>query len=110
MGRIPTPTRPGDLPLTHDPQPPGDTRFERWTVLLGILLLAFNLRPAAVSVGPVLAETVAELGMGEVSAGVLTALVAILTDRNFTSWVGLGWFAVTAAVLVALSFKRGGKS
>ena len=54
-----------------------DTRFERWTVVVGILLLSFNLRPAAVSVGPILAETVAGLGMTEVQAGLLTALPVI---------------------------------
>lgn len=55
----------------------GDTRFERWTVVVGVLLLAFNLRPAAVSVGLVLAELTEELAMGEVSAGVLTSLPVI---------------------------------
>ena len=79
-----------DITLTPNIPPPGDTRFERWTLLLGILLLAFNLRPAAVSVGPVLAETVAELGMGEISAGVLTALPVI-------AFAAFGALATTAA-------------
>lgn len=43
-------------------------------------------------------------------AGALTAAVAVLSGRNFESWVGLGWFAVSAAVLVAVSFKRSVKS
>ncbi len=42
-----------------------------------MLLLAFNLRPAAVSVGPVLEELVQELGMGQVSTSLLTALPVI---------------------------------
>lgn len=43
-------------------------------VLLAILLLSTNLRPAAVSVGPVLDELRAALHMGPVSAGLLTSL------------------------------------
>jgi len=54
-----------------------DTRFERWTVVIGIVLLGFNLRPVAVSVGPVLAEVVQGLAMGELATGVLTALPVI---------------------------------
>lgn len=43
-------------------------------VLVGILLLSVNLRPAAVSVGPVLAEVRAALDMSAASAGLLTSL------------------------------------
>ena len=43
-------------------------------VLAGILLLSLNLRPAAVSVGPVLDELRDGLDMGPASAGVLTSL------------------------------------
>ncbi len=43
-------------------------------VLVGILLLSLNLRPAAVSVGPVLDELRDGLGMGPASAGLLTSL------------------------------------
>jgi len=43
-------------------------------VLAGILLLSFNLRPAAVSVGPVLEEVRDGLGMSGPEAGLLTAL------------------------------------
>lgn len=57
--------------------PSDDTPFERWTVVVGILLLGFNLRTAAVSVGPVLAEVAQGLGMGEVATGLLTALPVI---------------------------------
>lgn len=45
-----------------------------WLVLAGIVLLSLNLRPAAVSVGPVLEEVRAALGMGGASAGLLTSL------------------------------------
>lgn len=65
-------------------------RLERWTVLIGILLLALNLRPAAVSVGPVLEEVVQGLGMGEVETGVLTALPVI-------AFAVFGALAATAA-------------
>jgi CP family cyanate transporter-like MFS transporter len=58
-------------------QPLEDTRFQRWTVVVGILLLGFNLRTAAVSVGPVLAEVGQGLGMGDVATGLLTALPVI---------------------------------
>jgi MFS transporter, CP family, cyanate transporter len=52
------------------------TRVRRSTVLVlaGILLLSLNLRPAAVSVGPVLDELRDGLDMGPASAGLLTSL------------------------------------
>lgn len=50
-----------------------DTAF----ALVAILLLAFNLRPVATSVGPVLELIAADLGMGDAMAGVLTALPAL---------------------------------
>jgi len=43
-------------------------------VLAGIVLLSLNLRPAAVSVGPVLRELRNGLDMGPASAGLLTSL------------------------------------
>jgi CP family cyanate transporter-like MFS transporter len=43
-------------------------------VLVGIVVLAFNLRPSAVSVGPVLDEITAGLHMSGTQAGVLTSL------------------------------------
>ena len=43
-------------------------------VLLGLVLLSLNLRPAAVSVGPVLAEVRDGLGMSGTTAGLLTSL------------------------------------
>jgi CP family cyanate transporter-like MFS transporter len=51
-----------------------DTRWQRVLVLVGIVVLAFNLRPAAVSVGPVLDELTNELGMSGTVAGILTTL------------------------------------
>jgi MFS transporter, CP family, cyanate transporter len=43
-------------------------------VILGIVVLAFNLRPAAVSVGPVLGDVSDGLGMTTAETGVLTSL------------------------------------
>jgi MFS transporter, CP family, cyanate transporter len=51
-----------------------DTRWERLLVLVGIVVLAFNMRPAAVSVGPVLDEITTGLRMSGATAGVLTTL------------------------------------
>lgn len=51
-----------------------DTRAEKVLVVLGIVVVAFNLRPAAVSVGPVLEEISRGLDMSSTVAGVLTTL------------------------------------
>ena len=48
--------------------------LQRVLVLGGLLLLSLNLRPAAVSVGPVLDEVRDGLDMGAGSAGLLTSL------------------------------------
>lgn len=53
------------------------TRAGRVLVLVGIVALAINLRPAAVSVGPVLDEIRAGLDMSATQAGVLTSLPVI---------------------------------
>jgi CP family cyanate transporter-like MFS transporter len=46
-------------------------------VIAGIVALGFNLRPAAVSVGPVLGDITGSLGMSNTVAGVLTALPVV---------------------------------
>jgi CP family cyanate transporter-like MFS transporter len=51
-----------------------DTRAEKVLVLVGIVALAFNLRPAAVSVGPVIDELTGALSMSGATAGLLTTL------------------------------------
>src|SRR5436190_2643428 len=51
-----------------------DSRLQRWLVVLGIVVLAFNLRPAAVSIGPVLGDVSDGLGMTTTETGVLTSL------------------------------------
>jgi CP family cyanate transporter-like MFS transporter len=47
---------------------------QRGLIVLGIVVLAFNLRPAAVSVGPVLGEISDGLGMSASETGTLTSL------------------------------------
>jgi len=54
--------------------PHQDSRAERILVLVGIVVLAFNLRPSAVSVGPILSEITHGLRMSSSQAGVLTSL------------------------------------
>lgn len=49
----------------------------RVLVLLGLMILAFNLRPTAVAVGPLLTTVTAALGMSPAEAGVLTTLPVI---------------------------------
>ncbi|MCC3276703.1 MFS transporter [Arthrobacter sp. zg-Y20] len=61
---------------------------------LAVILVAVNLRPGASSVGPVLAELQAGLGIGATAAGVLTALPGLT-------------FAVVGALAVAISRKAG---
>ncbi len=53
---------------------PTSTPAQRGLVVLGIVVLAFNLRPAAVSVGPVLGEITDGLDMTTTETGVLTSL------------------------------------
>jgi len=63
-------------------------------VLVGLVLLSLNLRPAAVSVGPVLAEVREGLGMDAASAGLLTSLPVLA-------------FAVFGALAPALASRLG---
>lgn len=51
-----------------------ETRLQRVLVVVGIATLAFNLRPAAVSVGPVLDEVRAGLALDATETGLLTSL------------------------------------
>lgn len=63
-----------DDPVTTPADQLQESRAARILVVVGIVALAFNLRPAAVSVGPVLHEMRAGLGMSPTTAGVLTTL------------------------------------
>src|SRR5690606_9083228 len=64
-------------------------------ILAGILAVSLNLRPAAVSVGPVLAEVTADLGMSHTTAGVLTSLPVL-------AFAGFGALAPWAASRVGV--------
>lgn len=55
-------------------QPDSDDTRADALVVIGIVLLAFNMRPAAVSIGPVLSDIVDELQLTGVQAGLLTSL------------------------------------
>jgi CP family cyanate transporter-like MFS transporter len=75
---------------------------------VGLVLLSLNLRPAAVSVGPVLAEVRAGLGMGAASAGLLTSL-PVLAFAVFgalapalAGWLGLHRVALLALLCVVV--------
>ncbi|WP_298130648.1 MFS transporter [Micropruina sp.] len=88
--------------------PVTETRTARALVVVGIVLLSLNLRPAAVSVGPVLAEITESLRLTGVEAGLLTSLPVIafagfgaLTPR-LSQLIGphrLTLFAVLAATV-----------
>jgi MFS transporter, CP family, cyanate transporter len=77
-------------------------------ILVGIVLLSLNLRPAAVSVGPVLQEVRKGLDMGAASAGLLTSL-PVLAFAGFgalapalASRIGLHRVTLLALVCVAV--------
>lgn len=77
-------------------------------VLLGIVVLSFNLRPAAVSVGPLLAEIRAAVGLTSAGAGLLTSLPVLafsgfgaLTPR-IARLVGLHRTTLLATLAVTL--------
>jgi CP family cyanate transporter-like MFS transporter len=83
-----------------------DTRAEKVLVVVGIVVLGFNLRPAAISVGPVLGEITKALGMSPTTAGVLTTL-PVLAFAAFGALAPLfarlvGLHRVTLAALVAV--------
>jgi MFS transporter, CP family, cyanate transporter len=83
-----------------------DTRAERVLVVVGIVVLGFNLRPAAVSVGPVLDEITTGLRMSPTTAGVLTTL-PVLAFAGFGAlapWLArvIGLHRVTLVSLLAV--------
>ena len=67
--------------------PPHVTR--PWLLLLGLILVALNLRPALSSMAPLLSEVSASLGLSAAKAGLLTTLPVLC----------LGLFAPLAPVL-----------
>jgi CP family cyanate transporter-like MFS transporter len=84
-----------------------DTRLQRLLVVLGIVVLAFNLRPAASSVGPLLEEIRAGVPLGDFEAGLLTTLPVLCfalvggAAPRLASWLGLHRVALLGLVLLA---------
>jgi CP family cyanate transporter-like MFS transporter len=72
-----------------------EPRWRQALVLVGIVALAFNLRPAAVSVGPLLDEISAGLRMNDVETALLTALPVVC-------FASVGALAPRLATLVGL--------
>jgi MFS transporter, CP family, cyanate transporter len=82
-------------------------RGPRLLLLAGLLLLAVNLRPAAVSVGPVLAEVREGLAMSTLTAGLLTSM-PVLAFAGFGALAPelarrLGVHRVTLAALLSVA-------
>lgn len=88
-------------------EPLEETRLQRLLVLVGIVVLAFNMRPAAISVGPVIGELTSDLGMSPTVAGVLTTLpvVAFASVGAVAPWLArvAGVHRVTLVSLVAVT-------
>ncbi|MEP7089342.1 MAG: MFS transporter [Nocardioidaceae bacterium] len=83
-----------------------ESRAQRALVVVGIVVLGFNLRPAAVSIGPVLDEITGGLGMSSTTAGVLTTL-PVLAFAGFGAlapWAAraMGMHRVTLLALLAV--------
>lgn len=69
-----------------DPAPPAGAVAVGWMLVAGVVLAAFNFRTAVTSVGAILAELRAGLGMSETVAGLLTTLPVL-------AFAGLGALA-----------------
>ncbi len=89
--------------VSHPPYPAGTMTTSpapsrtrgRLLVLVGLLVVAVNLRPAAVSVGPVLEEVTTALDLSPSSAGLLTSLPVL-------AFAGVGALAPWLARVVGL--------
>ena len=88
-------------------------RLRRWWPLIAILALAFNLRPVAVSIGPVLTEISRDLGLTGATAGVLTSLptlcFAVFGALAPTVARRLGTHVAILAALVLLILGQGAR-
>jgi CP family cyanate transporter-like MFS transporter len=90
------------------------TRAQQVLVVVGIVVLGFNLRPAAVSVGPVLDEITGGLSMSGTTAGVLTTL-PVLAFALFGALAPslartVGLHRVTLLALLAVVAGLGGRA
>jgi CP family cyanate transporter-like MFS transporter len=82
--------------------------------MAGIILLSFNLRPAAVSIGPVLAEVRSSFGMSAATAGLLTSLpvvaFAVFGALAPASASRFGIHRVTLAAVLVVIVGLGGRA
>jgi CP family cyanate transporter-like MFS transporter len=83
-------------------------------MLLGMVLLALNLRPAAVSVAPALAEVRQGLGMSTVAAGLLTSMpvLAFAVFGALAPWLArlVGVHRITLGALIAVAVGLAGRA
>jgi MFS transporter, CP family, cyanate transporter len=90
------------------------SRGSQRLVLLAVLALSFNLRPAAVSVGPVLEEVRLGTSMSSGTAGILTALPALsfAVFGAVAPWAArvVGLHRVTLLALLAVVAGLGGRA
>jgi CP family cyanate transporter-like MFS transporter len=117
--------------VVHAPRPdspvaraPGDHGARAVLVLVALLALAFNLRPAASSVGPLVEEVERGLALTSASAGLLTSLpvLSFAVFGSLSPWLagrlgvhrlsalalattvaGLGWRAATSSPALFLA-------
>lgn len=84
-----------------------------WPLIIPLLVLSFNLRPVAVSIGPVLGDISADLGMSGGAAGILTALPSICFAAFGALTPGvarrLGMHRTVGLALVALTLGQAGR-
>ena len=89
------------------------TALRRWWPLLALLALAFNLRPVAVSIGPVLTEISRDVGLDGVTAGLLTSLPTLCFAffGAVASWAARRFGAHRAILvsIIALMVGQGGR-
>lgn len=64
----------GHHPGRHPEVPVLSTRTRPWLTLLGVLLIALNLRAAIAGLAPLLPDVRADLGLGRATAGLLTTV------------------------------------
>jgi MFS transporter, CP family, cyanate transporter len=83
---------------------------ERALIVLGIVVLAFNLRPTAAAVGPVLGDIQGTLGMSSTTAGLVTTLpvLAFAVFGSIAPWCARA-LGIHRVMLIALAFAAVGQ-
>ena len=99
----------------RDPHtPPSSAHLRTGLILFGLILLAFNLRPAATSVGPVLEEVRHALDLSPALTGVLTSLpvFAFAVVGGCAPWFArvIGLHRVSLLALVAVVIGLGARA